>query len=274
MSREKEDIHLCQVNETLSCGACCGLYNLPDPSASVLSDILARRTVLFAGVHRDMKAILEFGENETARTGPPPLADFHHCPYLGLIGPEKSRVGCLLHPLGEGNGGVDYRGLSHYGSMTCQVYFCATHRRIPPYLKMLMCNIINDWHTFGLMAPETDLLEAMDQELRKRISTEAAEMIDLEKALEGKNRVHWQTLLNLKQYWPYRAQDRPWGNYFFNDGLHGKPPVNYEKTGKTGSRYDRLFRELHTAFESPEELYHAEDFLDRLLNDLAAGLDP
>ncbi len=273
MHQESKGIYMCQVNEYVSCGACCGLYNLPDLSFPVLSKILARRTLLFRDLSRKMDAILAFGENETARIGPPPLADFHHCPYLGLIGPRKSRVGCLLHPMGEGNYGIDYRGLSHYGSMTCQVYFCPTHHRLPPYLKMMMCRIIDDWYSFGLMVPEADLLEAMDDQIRARISTEAAENIDREMAAGEKNRALWQTLLTLKQNWPYRAVDRPWANYFFNDGLHAKPPVDYGKTGKPCSRYDRLFRELCTVFENPKEFHQAEAFLDRLFDGLAVTLD-
>lgn len=269
MHLEIGDIYLCQVNETLSCGACCGLYNLPDPSFGVLSGILARRTALFADLPRDMEAILAFGEKETAMIGRLPMAEFHHCPYLGLIGPDKNRVGCLLHPRGDGNHGVDYRGISHYGSMTCQIYFCPTHRRIPSYLKTLLCNIFGGWHPFGLVVPETDLLAAMDEQIRARVP---AGDIDIEKALQDETRRLWQTLLTLKCDWPYRAVDRPWANYFFNDALYAKPSVNYEKTGKASSRYDKLFRELHSVFNGPADLTRAETFMDRLFNDLASAL--
>lgn len=95
--------------------------------------MLERRTRQFGAVPREIEAILEFGDKETerfAKTGRP-LPEFHHCPYLGFIGEEKSRVGCMLHPMAEGNRGTDFRGLSHYGSMTCSIYFCPTHTRIP-----------------------------------------------------------------------------------------------------------------------------------------------
>lgn len=264
-----DDIYLCQVGETLSCGACCGLYNLPDPSFHAVSGILSRRTALFSDLSRDMEAILAFGEKETALIGGPPMAEFHHCPYLGLIGPEKNRVGCLLHPLGDGNHGIDYRGLSHYGSMTCQMYFCPTHRLTPFYLKVLLCNIIEDWYAFGLVVPETDLLAAMDEQIRARAP--AAE-IDTERALKKKTRRPWQTLLTLKRDWPYRVAGRPWANYFFNDALYGKPAVDYGKTGQTSSRYDKLFRELHSVFDGPADLARAETFMARLFDDLAGSL--
>lgn len=269
MRQKTENIYLCQVNETLSCGACCGLYNLPDPSFHVLTRILARRAALFADLPRDMESILEFGEKEKGLMGRLPMAEFHHCPYLGLIGPEKNRVGCLLHPLGDGNRGVDYRGLSHYGSMTCQMYFCPTHGRIPSYLKILLCNIIEDWHVFGLIVPETDLLAAIDKQIRARVSIIN---INIEKTLERKNRRLWQNMLTLKCDWPYREADRPWANYFFNDVLYAKPSVDYGKTGQTSSRYDKLFRELHSVFNSPAALTRAETFMDRLFDDLAGTI--
>ncbi|MCG6973724.1 MAG: hypothetical protein LJE66_11325 [Desulfobacterales bacterium] len=33
-------IYLCQVNDNVSCGACCGLYNVADPSEQNLTHIL------------------------------------------------------------------------------------------------------------------------------------------------------------------------------------------------------------------------------------------
>ena len=45
-------VYLCQVGERVSCGACCGLYNVADLSRDALEDRLARRTERFAAVAR------------------------------------------------------------------------------------------------------------------------------------------------------------------------------------------------------------------------------
>jgi hypothetical protein len=66
-----------------------------------------------------------------------PFPEFHHCPYVGLIGNELSRVGCLLHPMAEGNTGVDFRGLSYYGGMACRIYFCPVNNICLNELKIL-----------------------------------------------------------------------------------------------------------------------------------------
>ena len=43
-------VYLCQVGERVSCGACCGLYNVADLSRDSLEDRLARRTVRLNGL--------------------------------------------------------------------------------------------------------------------------------------------------------------------------------------------------------------------------------
>ncbi len=106
-------VYLCQISERISCGACCGLYNVADPSREGLTRMLAARTDAFAEVDRDVDAILSFKrEVEAPENQERPFPDFHHCPYIGLVGRNHSRVGCLLHPLAKGNGGVDFRGVS------------------------------------------------------------------------------------------------------------------------------------------------------------------
>ena len=102
-------IYLCQVNATVSCGACCGLYNVEDASRDALRSLLLVRSEKLAQVPRNLEAILAFkAEIEANENGTRPYPKFHHCPYIGLAGDKLSRVGCLLHPLADGNQGVDF----------------------------------------------------------------------------------------------------------------------------------------------------------------------
>ena len=102
------EVYLCQVDEHISCAACCGLYNLSDVRRETLLQMLQRRTELFVQTARTMEAILEFkaiveaNENQDR-----PYLEFHHCPCIGMIGAHQTRVGCLLHPLGDGNQNID-----------------------------------------------------------------------------------------------------------------------------------------------------------------------
>jgi hypothetical protein len=65
--------------------------------------------------------------------------------------------------------------------------------------------------------------------------------------------------MDLKQSWPYRP-DPAIGliHYFFNDRLYARAPVGYAPIGAEASRYDRIFHELGSGFDSIKELREAE----------------
>lgn len=131
-------VYLCQVNDHISCGACCGLYNLADTSKSALQKMLSRRTAAFAHVGRSIGALTDFAEKQVIQLEKGPFPEFHHCPYVGLIGPQQTRIGCLLHPLADGNNGIDFRGLSYYGGMACRIYFCPSCHRLAADEKLII----------------------------------------------------------------------------------------------------------------------------------------
>jgi hypothetical protein len=83
-------VYLCQVNENVSCGACCGLYNIPDLSREKLRGALFERTEAFLKVPREIDAILELGKNVlSAENKNRPYPEFYHCPYVGFIGKRE-----------------------------------------------------------------------------------------------------------------------------------------------------------------------------------------
>jgi hypothetical protein len=81
---DNRDIYLCQVGETVSCGACCGLYNLPNLSRGKLTILLSKRTEVFASVPRTEDGIYDFQRrNKAPHKRSRPFPEFHHCPFLG-----------------------------------------------------------------------------------------------------------------------------------------------------------------------------------------------
>jgi hypothetical protein len=163
-------VYLCQVNDTVSCGACCGLYNRPDATRGRLQELLGGRTETFRRVTRDIDAIDAFRlETERREQCERPYADFYACPFLGLIGPHGSRPGCLLHPLADGNDGIDYRGLSFYGGLACRDYFCPTYRDLPAAHKEIVKTVCTDWYLYGLVITEDRLLAAFFGEIESRL---------------------------------------------------------------------------------------------------------
>jgi hypothetical protein len=260
-------IYLCQVNEKISCGACCGLYNVADPSYESIMEMLTWRTYTFLHVQREMDAILDFKEKvEDSEPQERPFPEFHHCPYIGLVGKERSRVGCLLHPLLEKNKGIDFRGLSFYGGMACRVYFCPTYNNLPAVFKEIVRETASNWYAYGLVITETKLLNTIFEEVEKRLNRPltANSLLKNNGCLEP-----LIELLELKINWPYRRKSSPGAaNYFFEDQLYSRPPINYETIGESVSRYDILLQELESHFNSANDLQAAENLIDGLLESI------
>jgi len=264
-------VYLCQVSENVSCGACCGLYNVPDPSRDAVEGMLVRRTTLFETVPRNWEDIEDFGRQMAVEaSGDRPFPEFHHCPYIGLIDSGRSRVGCLLHPLADGNNGVDFRGLSYYGGMACRLYFCPTFNMGPELLKDLIRHAAVDWYHYGLIITEAGLLCAVFDQLR---SISSGDFKRLRRLDNGSSFDCIRQLMDMKLTWPFQPfpeTDRV--NYFFKDGLYKKPSVSYKGNSLTFSRYDDIFKNLVSVFQTDEHLRFAETMIDNLIKEMAYRL--
>lgn len=266
-------VYLCQVNDTVSCGACCGLYNCAGASREQIRQLLACRTEQFAEIARNADAIDDWRLTmERRESGERPFIDFYVCPFLGFIGPRRSRPGCLLHPLAHGNDGIDYRGLSFYGGLACRDYFCPSYRNLPAAHKTIVKAACTDWHLYGLVITEAQLLNAIFEAIETRLGRPLApaDVADRRPARDT-----LAELFALKLSWPYRGPG--WkgpANYFFNDGLYPRGPIDYGRINAPASVHDPTLRELGSTFASPSELIAAETLietkLDRLLRALAS----
>ena len=201
-------VYLCQVGNETSCGACCGLYNCVDASRGRLEDLVAQRTEAFQRVPREADAITDFQmRTERRDPGPRPYPDFYHCPFLGFIDPGRRRVGCLLHPLAVGNGGIDYRGLSFYGGLACRDYFCPSYRNLAAPHKEIVKAVCTDWYLYGLVITEDRLLNAFFGEIEKRLNRP---LTTADVLPHPRSRQAVLELLTLKLNWPYRNPGAKW----------------------------------------------------------------
>lgn len=265
-------VYLCQVNGTVSCGACCGLYNCPDASRERLQELLGYRSERFGKVPRNADAIDAFRlEMERREHCERPYSDFYACPFLGFIGPSDSRPGCLLHPMADGNNGIDYRGLSFYGGLACRDYFCPTHRSLPAAHKEIVKTVCADWYLYGLVITEGRLLAAIFWAIENRLGRPlaAAEISASRSACDALRK-----LFSAKLAWPYHGPG--WkgpGNYFFNDGLYLPAPIDYHRIGARPSDYDGVLRELSSVFGSAARLAEAETLIGDLVTQVLGGVD-
>ncbi|WP_419661489.1 hypothetical protein Dvar_19220 [Desulfosarcina variabilis str. Montpellier] len=252
-----KSVYLCQTGPEVSCGACCGLYNVVDPSLEALEAMLVRRTHWFAGVPRTVAGIDAFKARvENAECPDRPFPDFHHCPYLGMIEDEGRRVGCLLHPLAAGNNGIDWRGLSYYGGMACRSYFCPSVKQLPSRWLAALRQSMAHWHLHGLIVTERRLLTAFFEILESRL----ARPVHPDDFTAGSQAAALlSTFAGLKLAWPFRqANALGMTNYFFEDGLYPRPAVHRANAAIPPSPFEAIFRELDSGFSSIEEQREAE----------------
>ncbi len=257
-------VYLCQVDQSTSCGACCGLYNIADISRQALETLLTQRTTAFTSVPRQIDALDRFARKELeSLKQPQPFKHFHHCPFVGFIGSARRRVGCLLHPLADGNFGVDYRGLSYYGGMACRDYFCPTTRTLNPEIKKMLRNLDIDWYAYGLIVTEAQLHRALFEQIESQLTKEA----NLSRLNQSRPLEPWlKKILMLKLIWPFRPPEKSLCHYLFDNDTFKRPEIDYQRIGARPSRYNAILRELDSQFETKEDLIAAEAFLQQILN--------
>ena len=267
------DIYLCQVSETVSCAACCGLYNAPDSSFTALQKMLSERTRRFARLPRKAQDMIEFGRQvESRQVRNRPLIDFHHCPFIGLIGGHRQRVGCLLHPLADGNKGIDYRGLSYYGGMACRQYFCPSHRQLAPEVKLIVRRLAGNWYEYGLIVTETALLGTLASEIEKRLSAS----MSLGSVADSDNLAVCRALRELfyvKTSWPYRKENGKGPcHYLYSDRRYAREPVDYDAAGRRPVEFETIFNELTSTFRTADDLRSAERRLEAILQQASSAI--
>jgi hypothetical protein len=257
-------VYLCQVNDGISCGACCGLYNVSDPSFDSLSRILEQRTRRYEKTERTYDALEAFADWVTSvENQVRPYPEFHHCPYIGLIGENKNRPGCLLHPLGDGNKGTDFRGLSHWGGFACASYFCPTCHGVPARYKEILKGTAENWYIFGLMATEDQCLSRYFSMVEQLMGRNLDPVRDLSNA-DFTRCV--QDFFQVKVTWPFRESPfNRLGNYFFKDALYPRVAIDYPAFSLSVPDCDPILKSLDTRCTTAEETVKAIETIDRLI---------
>jgi hypothetical protein len=259
-------VYLCQTGPCVSCGSCCGLYNMADLSRERLRAILAERTSAFAAVPRTIEGILAFEQQRKETEGEnAPLEDFHHCVFVGLIQGDGERVGCLLHPLASGNGGIDWRGLSFYGGAACKHYFCPSYDSLAPRFKRIAREVLGDWYEYGLIIPEHRFLEAALSSVENRLDGP----LDAD-ALSPQHKTALAELLRLKLRWPFRDPTMPLAWNFFSTRQTDRPKL-IEDAAPLDPLIHQMLHELDTL---PEHAKAGENMLRQALDRVAESLRP
>jgi hypothetical protein len=239
---------------------------MADLSRERLRAILAERAHTFAGVPRTIDDILAFEQERMRVEGADaPIADFHHCVFVGLIQDGGERVGCLLHPLASGNGGIDWRGLSFYGGAACKHFFCPSYDQLAARFKRIARAVLEDWYEYGLIIPEHRFLEAALGAVESRLGFP----LDAD-GLAARDNTALAELLRVKVRWPFRDKKRALAWNFFSTRDTARPAL-LEITPGADPHFHQILHELDTL---PEHAQTAEKMLRDLLDRIAASLRP
>lgn len=187
-----------------------------------------------------------------------------------MMGSENRTVGCLLHPLSEGNAGVDWRGASYYGAWACTTYFCPTCHELRPEHKRLVRQVADNWYDYGLMITETDMLSTFLTQVEARLGR-PVDHHDFQQNPRAAG--VFRNFLAIKTTWPFRDPDRTrMVNFFFNRKEYQPPVIDFKNLGKEDSKWAPVLTALWTALSSPQALLEAESFLDRMVDDIVMVL--
>lgn len=254
MSTEFPMMVLCQPDPGKSCGACCGLYNYVDSSRESLVKRLSARTRRYREMVKGPEDLPRFAEATFA------AEDFRKryeviycCEYLGFLGAEEKKVGCLVHPLQ--NGGVDMRTVSFYGRDVCAGHLCPSHHFIPRSRQLILLKLIDDWYLYGLCLTDIDLVVSWFRLVADRVGEElkpeAFERQDLKDA--ALQYFQWKTT------WPFRCEEaNRLGKYYFDGSQYMISHIDYEKFGRDISPLNAILLSLSSEFHTAEELAEAE----------------
>ena len=245
--------HLCQPDNTKSCGACCGLYNVEDHSRETLISLLKQRTELFFSSGEKPDVDRYCNKIKAFPTVPKLFETIYNCEFLGFVDRESRKAGCLLHPLLHH--GVDLRTCSFYGAELCRDHYCISFTCLTPVEQRAVISSIDDWYLYGLVITDVDLVKAFFNHVQNRLGDslrdDRLDAIEVQAALRD--------FFQLKTSWKFMSRTKRLGKYYFSESEYRIARLEYKKTwGMEPSRFDTIFMSLASAFESEDDVREAE----------------
>lgn len=149
----------------VSCGACCGLFNLK-LSPKEFKTLLSERTSEFQStVNFEVRHSFPIfrKDRETKEAGISKKDEMtYNCPFLGYVDSAKQRIGCMIHPIFTGD--PKSQNFSFYGASICQAYDCKNKESILADLwESLFVEIAKDSVEFSFLAADHIFANALEK---------------------------------------------------------------------------------------------------------------
>jgi hypothetical protein len=260
---EKYPIHLCQPDNSKSCGACCGLYNWEDHSRKTLTALLETNTRLFFSFGQKPD-IASYRTLQSETVAQQKLCEtIYNCEFLGFINTEQTRVGCLLHPFLHQ--GEDLRDCSFYGAEMCAGHFCPSYSYLSVPEQAAAATVIDDWYLYGLTITDIDFVKEFFTIVQNRLG----DCLNPERFFELEVKNALRNYFQLKEHWKFAAAKNRLGKYYFSRAEYQIARIEYEKNWKIKpSRFDKIFLSLASEFSTEEEVAEAERMVEEKINAL------
>lgn len=245
--------HLCQPGGGASCGACCGLYNFRDHSREALTAALNRHTDRLRDAPKTREAFSEAARELKAQEHSPAFPDVRVCPLLGFIDGERTRVGCLAHPLVTG--GIDLRDCGAYTAELCQSFQCPSFIWLTPSQAELVRKACPDWYLYGLVLTDVELVRGTLSLIERALgeSVDARRVLECSGALQAIS-----ALFALKERPLDRHAPTVFGRFAPDDaGAPSLRTIDYAALGARAAPEDDVLLCLGFAPTTPEGLEHA-----------------
>lgn len=245
---------LCHPDAYKSCGACCGLYNYRDNSRAIVIERLRRRTECFSALRDDPD---RYRHEVAAFEGAKLYETIYNCEFLGFVGTDHTRVGCLLHP--DVNEGRDLREISFYGEELCRQHLCPSHEKLTKAEKEVVIRLLDDWYLYGLCITDIDIIKSYLFHIQNVVGEEF-DLTQLDARITLKHLMN--EFFSWKEHWPFRRTEAlRFGKYYFVEEEYHIAHIDYEGLGLDPSPYDDILLSLASEFRDRSEVCIAEEMV-------------
>jgi hypothetical protein len=251
-----------------SCARCCGIYNYRGHDRELVTRVLTRQTELLSGWDGSARELARIGAAARAQQPPARFAVIANCPFAGFLGPERTRVGCLIHPRRLG---AERRDASPYGAATCGSARCSAHDRLRrAEAEALAAAAGGDWYRYGLALNDLDVIEDF-LALAARLLGEPVTLAGV--AVRPRALAALGNFLRLGEDWPLARDPERLGKVYAVDArfYEWTYAIDYERLGVARPFAHRMIVGLGSVIETRSELEGAVELIEERVEELARG---
>ncbi|TGL85586.1 hypothetical protein EHQ68_17430 [Leptospira congkakensis] len=149
----------------VSCGACCGLFNLKLQPKEFKTLLLERTEEFKTTVNFEVRHSFPiFRKNRETKEAHIQKKDdmTYNCPFLGYVDLNNGRIGCMIHPIFTGD--PKSQNFSFYGASICQAYDCKNKESfLADHWESLFAEMAKDSVEYSFLSADHIFVTALEK---------------------------------------------------------------------------------------------------------------